>query len=156
MPSGPGEGVNLSGQQPFSVEKQPHPSMFSPRAVVKSSGQQPNLVYSQPQPLLSGPSEGEMLSGQQPGGGFRLMGNLTKLRIEAASLLVRSVRRVHQVIAAAPLCILARSGIVAALKVCPLGSCQAVRAAAVLCEGAVLIQLPILIRTTSKLRAWVG
>ena len=65
--SGPGEGVNLSGQQPFSVEKQPQPSMLAPRAVVKSSGQQPNSVNSQPQPLLSGPSAGEMLSGQQPG-----------------------------------------------------------------------------------------
>lgn len=53
---GPGAGVNLSGQQPCSVDTQPHPSKAEPRAVVVSSGQQPNSVNSQPQPLLSGPS----------------------------------------------------------------------------------------------------
>ena len=66
------------------------------------------------------------------------------------------MRRVHQVIAAAPLGVLAGSGVVAALEVCPLGPRQAVRAAAVLGEGAVLVQLPVLIRAAGKLGAWVG
>ena len=96
----------------------------------------------------------------------------TKFSIKAASFLVRSMGRVHQVIAATPLCVLAWGGIVAPFEVQPLSSGQSVRATAIpqrgnvvnvvkrvndmsvlLSEGTVFIKLPILIRASSKLRA---
>ena len=76
-----------------------------------------------------------------------------KLRVEAAALLVRAVGRVHQVSAAAPLGVLAGSRIVATLEVETLRPGDAVRAAAVLCQGAVLVNLPVLVRTSFKLRS---
>ena len=79
-----------------------------------------------------------------------------KLSVEAASLLVRAVGWVHQVITAAPLGIFAGSRVVTALEVETLGPGHAIRAAAILCEGAVLVDLPILVGAALKLWASSG
>ena len=64
--------------------------------------------------------------------------------------------RVHQVIAAAPLGVFARSRVVTALEVEALGPGHAVRAAAILSEGAVLVDLAVLVRAAFKLGASGG
>ena len=76
-----------------------------------------------------------------------------KLSVEAAALLVGAVGWVHQVITAAPLGIFAGSRIVTALEVETLGPGHTIRAAAILCEGAVLVDLPILVGAALKLGA---
>ena len=75
----------------------------------------------------------------------------TKLGVEAAALLVGTVGRVQQIIAAAPFGILAWSRIVTALEVEPLGPGDPIRTAAVLCQCAVLIDLSVLVRAAFKL-----
>ena len=74
-----------------------------------------------------------------------------KLCVEAATLLVGAVGGVHKIIAAAPFGILAGSRVVTALEVESLGPGDPVRTAAILCECAVLIDLPVLVRAAFKL-----
>ena len=79
-----------------------------------------------------------------------------ELRVEAAALLVGAVGRVHQVSAATPLGVLTGCRIVATFEVETLRPGETVRTAPVLCEGAVLVDLPVLVRTSLKVRAGRG
>ena len=88
-----------------------------------------------------------------PLGRGQVVGAAAELCVEAAALLVGAVGRVHQVRAAAPLGVLAGRGIVAAFKVETSRPGEAVRTATVLCQSAVLVDLPVLIRTSFKVRS---